>query len=287
MERKVGGAGSEITSCFFPNISVAGSGAFWTSFSRVSHNQTSSLLARPLLWVTPPLIRSDWPRGAEETRERLRKKRERQGYSLSTLTHSNEPGREKNASTQLTALFRISSAFSAARTELPPSFTILELLISITDWTTRLWPRGRRCFLFGGECFDRSWPRRSAAIRSRSPCFIPSVRCLQWRPNMPPCCSRSAKWRVFQTAWMSWVMKSCPARGHPPSSFQHTPLLSWWVAKPFLGLTQTHARDTHVHVAQLSCVCIVLVYSPHLPTPMASSESRGSCFRSLSLLVVC
>lgn len=143
MQRKVGAVGSEITSCFSLNISVAGSEGFWTSTVRVSHNQTSSLLALPPRWVTPPLICSDWLRDTEDwERERDWGNRERQRYSLSTHTHWNEPGREKNASTQRTVLFCTSTTFSAEPAELPSFFTIQELLISIVDCTTCPWHWG-------------------------------------------------------------------------------------------------------------------------------------------------
>lgn len=249
MQRKVGSAGSEITSCFFLNISVAGSGAFWTSFSRVSHNQTSSLLARPPLWVTPPLVRSDWPGGAQEAREiDWEKKRGAGLFSLYAYTLKRTGKRKECFHSTYCALSHQLRVQCHTNRTTPVFYHPGTVDLHRGPNHMPLTP-GASVFSVWGECFDRSWPRRSAAIRSRSPCFIPSVRCLQWRPNMPPCCSRSAKWRVYQTAWMSWVMKSCPALGQPPSSFQHTPLLSWWVAKPFLGLTQTHARDAHMHAA--------------------------------------
>lgn len=57
--------------------------------------------------------------------------------------------------------------------------------------------------------------------------------------------------------------------------------------------THPDSRQGRTYACRIAILCMhriyifVLVYSPHLPTPMASSESRGSCFRSLSVLVVC
>lgn len=171
MQRKVGGAGSEITSCFSWTFPWQGLGHFELFFKGLSQPNlqpvgSAAALSHP---ASDPLRLAQ--RCQEEDRERDWEKRERQGYSLSTLTHSNEPGREKNASTQLTALFHTSSAFIAPPTELPPSFTILELLISIADRTTCLWPRGRRCFLFGGNVLTGAGPedpRLSGADRLAS-----------------------------------------------------------------------------------------------------------------------
>lgn len=204
------------------------------------------------------LLRSDWLRDTEDwerERERGTEKTERQHYSFSLRIHT-ETNREERRMLPLNLLLSFAPApRSVLNQQNYPRF------LPFRNYWAPLWtvPHASHTGGVGNvclwECFDRIWPKRSVVIRSRSPYFIPSVRCLQWRPNMPPCCLQSVRWRVFQTAWMSWVMKSCPVLGQPPNSSQHTPLLSWWVAKPFLGLIQNHSRETHVHAAWLFCVC--------------------------------
>lgn len=219
-----------------------------------SHNQTSSLTGFATGLSSTPLICSDWLRDtADWARQRDWENREAELFSLST-THT-ETNREEKRMLPL----NLQRSFAAAP-HLVPNQQNYPRFLPFRNYWAPLWTvphasdtRGVGHFCLW-ECFDRIWPRRSVVIRNRSPYFIPSVRCWQWRPNMPPCCSQSVRWRVFQTAWMSWVMKSCPVQGQPLNNSQHTPLLSWWVANPFLGLIQNHSREAHVRAARLFCV---------------------------------
>lgn len=250
---------------------------FWTISARVSLSQPNILsvgfTTEQVTRLCAALIGSEMQ---NRERERGRKGRESEAVLFSFYAYTLKPkvrdwGKKRMRLLHLLFTYR----HHIHPWSQPPLFfrSIFkqELLISHCGLNRTLLTLGVVVFSCLGGCFDRSWPRRSVATRSRSPHSTPSVRCWQWRPNTPPCFWPSARWRAFQMAWMSWVMRSCLVvwQPLPPSSFQHIPLLSWWVAKPFLGTCTITQRLTHVLVCMAvylsdPCLCVFecLAFAP-------------------------
>lgn len=226
--------------------------------------------------------------------ERDWENRERQRYSLSTHTHWNGPGREKNAFTQLTALFCTSTTVSAEATELPSFFTIQELLSSIVDCTTCLWHWGCWSFLFGGMF----WQDLAQKIRG----YQEQIALLQSKCKMLTVKAKHATMllTVSEVEGLSEGMdelsddelpnagptsKQLPA--HPSVVMVSGKTISWTHPESLQGDTCTCCMT----VLCVLCICItLLVYSPNPATPatfkVPSREPRSSCFWTVSVLRV-
>lgn len=243
----------------------------------------------PRLWSAP--IGS-----AIQRTERAREweNRDRQRYSLSAHTHWNEPGREKNASTQLTALFCTSTTFRAESTELPLFFSIQELLISIVDCTTCLWHWGCWSFLFVGMFWQdlaqkiRGYQEQIALLHSK--CKMLTVKAkhatmLLTVSEVEGLSDGMDELNDEELPNAGSTSKQFPA--HPSVVMVSGHTFSWTHPESLQGDTCTYCMA----ILCVVCICIILfVYSPNLPTPITlkvlSREPRSSCFWSMSVLTV-